>query len=286
MAEKKYINKDNLLYTWQKTKLLLKDKVDKVEGMTLSHNDLTDELKEKILKAGESSFSGNYTDLSNKPSINGHELAEGNNTLESLGIQEAVEGKGLSTKDFTAELETKLTDIEDNAQANKIEIINVNGKPAEISPEDKSVDLTIPKALSELTNDSSFQTSEDVDGKITTATADLAKKADIEDMATKTWTSGEITTATTDMATQTWVNGQIANLNKKQVVTSTEEMTDESTIYLLANSGSGNNIYDEYIVYNGTPEKIGTTEVDLTDYIKSSELVELTNEEIDEIFAS
>ena len=85
------------------------------------------------------------------------------------------------------------------------------------------------------------------------------------------------------MATQTWVNSQMANLNKKEVVTGTEQMTDENTIYLLSNEGAGNNIYDEYIVVNGKPEKIGTTEVDLSGYVKSADLTEITNEEIDSI---
>lgn len=59
MAEIKIVTKENLLYVWQKIKLKLSGKVDKVEGMGLSHNDLTDELKQKILTAGDSSFSGN-----------------------------------------------------------------------------------------------------------------------------------------------------------------------------------------------------------------------------------
>ena len=63
-------------------------------------------------------------------------------------------------------------------------------------------------------------------------------------------------------------------------------MTDENTIYLMSNSGAGNNVYDEYIVVEGTPEKIGTTEVDLTGYLREEDLTELTNEEIDEIFNS
>lgn len=95
-----------------------------------------------------------------------------------------------------------------------------------------------------------------------------------------------VTTATKDMATQTYVKQQLANYNKKEVVTSTDEMTDENIIYLLANKGSGNNIYDEYIVYDGTPEKIGTTEVDLSNYLKKTDLVAITNAEIDGLFSA
>ena len=116
-----------------------------------------------------------------------------------------------------------------------------------------------PTKVSEFTNDAGYQTSSEV--------------------------QSAISTATTDMATKTYVTQQLANINKKQIVTSTTEMTDANTIYLIANSGSGNNVYDEYIVIDGTPEKVGTTEVDLTNYVQESELVAITNEEIDEIFA-
>lgn len=163
MEKIKFISKENLLYVWQKIKLLLSSKVDKIEGKGLSTNDLTDELKEKIMNAGDSSFSGNYNDLINKP--------------------------------------------------------------------------------------------------------DLTVFAKTEDMNTA-------------------INSAVANINKKEIVTDISQMTDTNTIYLMANSGAGNNIYDEYIVVNGKAEKIGTTEVDLTGFVKSVDLIAITNEEIDEIFAS
>lgn len=65
MSEYKYVSDDNLLYFWQKIKLLLAGKAD------------TSDL-----------FSGSYTDLDNKPSINGVELGTAN-TLAALGIQPA-----------------------------------------------------------------------------------------------------------------------------------------------------------------------------------------------------
>ena len=57
MAEKKYLDQNGLLYFWTKVKGFLDGKVDTVPGMGLSHNDLTDELVEKINNAGDSSFS-------------------------------------------------------------------------------------------------------------------------------------------------------------------------------------------------------------------------------------
>lgn len=178
--KKKFIDLDGLSHVFSKLSLMFNKKVDKVEGKGLSTNDLTDELKNKILNAGDSSFSGNYNDLINKP------------------------------------------------------------------------DLTV--------------------------------------YAEKTQVAADISNAVSDKVTQTQmntaINSAVANMNKKQIVTSIEEMIDTNIIYLIANSGAGNNIYDEYLVVNGEPEKIGTTEMDLSGYLKSTDLVTITNEEIDEIFAS
>ena len=93
MAIYKYFSYDNFLYFWQKMKLKIQamntkidNKVDKVEGKGLSTNDLTDALVEKINNAGDSSFTGDYDDLTDKPSINNVTLS-GNKTLADLGIQ-------------------------------------------------------------------------------------------------------------------------------------------------------------------------------------------------------
>lgn len=114
---------------------------------------------------------------------------------------------------------------------------------------------------------------------------DLTNKPDLSVYATTQNMNSAISTATTDMATKTYVTQQLANINKKQIVTSTTEMTDAKIVYLMANSGSGNNIYDEYLVIDGTPEKVGTTEVDLANYVQEDDLVEISNGEIDTIFA-
>lgn len=127
----------------------------------------------------------------------------------------------------------------------------------------------IPKDTADLTNGAGF-----------------LKESDLKDKGYQTESDVEkaITETTTDMATQTWVNSQLANINKKEVVTSTDQMIDSNTIYLIANKGSGENIYDEYIVVNGKPEKIGTTEIDLTGFIKDTDLEAIQNEEIDAMF--
>lgn len=59
----------------------------------------------------------------------------------------------------------------------------------------------------------------------------------------------------------------------------------DGVIYLVPNSSSiSKNIYDEYIWTGSAFEKIGTTEQDLSGYLKSSDLVEVSNGEIDAMF--
>lgn len=53
-----------------------------------------------------------------------------------------VEGKGLSTNDYTTDEKTKLEGIASDAQVNVIEIVKVNG--VALTPTDKAVDVTVP----------------------------------------------------------------------------------------------------------------------------------------------
>lgn len=85
-----YLDKTGLTQLWAriKEKFVLKEHKtgSSTEYKVLSDNNLTDDLKEKILNAGDSSFDGQYTSLTGKPSIEGHELASGNQTAASLGL--------------------------------------------------------------------------------------------------------------------------------------------------------------------------------------------------------
>lgn len=46
----------------------------------------------------------------------------------------------------------------------------------------------------------------------------------------------------------------------------------KGVIYLVANSGSGNNVYDEYIYINSKFEKLGSREMDLSSYAKKTDI--------------
>ena len=65
-----------------------------------------------------------------------------------------VNGKGLSTNDYTTDEKNKLSGIASGAQVNVIETVKVNGTA--LTPSSKAVDVTVPTKTSDLTNDSNF----------------------------------------------------------------------------------------------------------------------------------
>lgn len=151
-----------------------------------------------------------------------------------------VTGKDLSSNDFTNLLKQKLDGIEAGADTNKIELIKKNGANLSIAG-DKSVDITVPTKLSDLSNDLTYQT-----------------KAEIQTLIS---TEGKL---------------------KKEVVESLPdvETADTNTLYLVPNTPSPG--HTEYLAINGAWEMIGDTgEIDLTGYVKTVDLVAITNTEID-----
>ena len=70
-----------------------------------------------------------------------------------------------------------------------------------------------------------------------------------------------------------------------QIVDKLPATGTKGIFYLIANSGSGQNVYDEYIWVNGKFEKLGTRELDLSGYMKTSDMAAITTAEIDAAFA-
>ena len=80
------------------------------------------------------------------------------------GKVDVVSGKGLSANDYTNAEKNKLSGIASGAQANVIESVKVNGTA--LTPSAKSVDVTVPTKVSQLTNDSGFQNATQVNSTI------------------------------------------------------------------------------------------------------------------------
>lgn len=86
-----------------------------------------------------------------------------------------IEGKGLSTNDYTTEDKNKLDGIEAGAQVNTIESISVNGTNQ--TPSNKNIDITVPTG--ELANKSEISES-DLDIDLKNKLSGYAKKTDLD----------------------------------------------------------------------------------------------------------
>lgn len=126
------------------------NKVDKVEGKGLSTEDFTTALKEKLVALPENaeanyvkSVSDEFT-VSTEGKLEVAEIAQDKIT----GLPDAltnkvdkVDGKGLSTNDYTTEEKEKLSGVEAGANKNLIEVIKLAGAALNISA--KEVDIPV-----------------------------------------------------------------------------------------------------------------------------------------------
>lgn len=169
-----------------------------------------------------------------------------------------VSGKGLSTNDYTTAEKQKLSGIASGAQANVIESVKVNGTA--LTPNSKAVDVTVPTKVSQLTNDSGFQNATQVNATITGKGYQ------------------------TQSQVQSLINSAVGNITsiRYEKVTSLPATGSNGVIYLVAHSHGTQDIYDEYIWLSETKtfEKIGNTDIDLSAYVKKSELTAITTNDL------
>lgn len=180
-----------------------------------------------------------------------------------------TEYKVLSDNDLTNELKSNYDAAHTHSQAkhapadaqvNVVEAVKVNG--VALTVENKTVDVHVPLLSTDIS-------------------------ADKESVA-KT---------VTPKAVHDFVSSAIAGVSSLSFKILTSEEYDAETgvptieseagfIYLVPITGSSNNAYAEYIYINEKWECIGKTEVDLTGYMKTEELVEFTTEEVNAIWTS
>lgn len=161
------------------------------------------------------------------------------------GKVDKAEGKGLSANDFSNVAKAKLDGVAEGAQVNVLESVKVNGAALAVTA--KGVDITVPTKVSQITNDSGYQTAAQVTSAISTAVADI--------------TSFEY-----------------------ELVDSLPEAGVKGTIYLIpVTGGSGQNIKEEYIWIGDKYEMLGTTEMDLSGYWSKAEFEAATTDDIDAI---
>lgn len=102
------------------------------------------------------------------------------------GKVDKVDGKGLSTNDYTSDEKTKLAGIASGAQVNVLEGIQKNGDTVTIT--NKIANITVPTKTSDITNDSGFITS----SSVPTATSTTPKMDGTAAVGTETtWAKGD-----------------------------------------------------------------------------------------------
>ena len=213
-------------------------------------------------------------------------------------VATALSGSGFYTKpsggipktDLADSVQTSLGKADTALQSETVKSVDTTAGTSGINLSLSSagkLDVTISSG-SIASGNSNFVTG----GTVYTTTNALAPKASPSFTGTPTAPTASAGTSTTQVATTAFVTdavstaiGSITGIDF-QVVTSLPSTGTKGVIYLVSNSGSSPNSYDEYIWIvptgdSGRFEKIGTTDVDLSNYLKISAYI--TNAEIDTI---
>ena len=244
----KYLDYDGLLYFWGKIKDKLNNKVDKVEGKGLSTNDYTTAEKDKL--AGIAS-GANKTTVENV--LTSTSTANALSAAQGKVLKDLIDTKGNGNGDMTkAVYDTDGDGVVDNSKA-------LEGHAASYFA--KATDIT------------GFITMQQVEAKgYQTAT--------------------QVNTAITGKGYQTAsaINSAIAGVTQfdLQVVENLPAKGKKGVIYLMAHSHASGDAYDEYVWVESKSsfEKIGNTDIDLSAYMKKTDLTAIANSEIDTILAS
>lgn len=309
MSEYKYLDKDGLIYYHSKVKTLLGGKVDKETGKGLSTNDYTTAEKNKLsgiasgAEVNQNAFSnvavGNTT-IAADSKTDTLTLTAGSNitltpnaTSDSITIAattitvddslsststnpvqnkvintalgnkvDKVNGKGLSTNDYTTAEKEKLAGIAEGATANVGTITGVSVNGTSVATSGVANITSLPASI--------------LNGTIKNGVTATTQAAG--DNSTKVATTAFVGTAIANAL------AEITGI-KFEIVQTLPTTGENGTIYLVSHGGTGTNIYDEYVYVNNAWEKIGTTDIDLSNYVQKTELVSITNAEIDTIVA-
>lgn len=223
-----FLDKDGLIHFWAKIKEKFVQKELKTGSQdtykVLSDNNLTDALVQKINDAGSSSFNGQYSALTGKPSIEGHEVATGDQTAASLGLETP---SGAQAKADAA----------------------------------KSAAVDEVKTLG-------YQTSTQVESAITAKGYATADSVDSKVNAAKAELQGKITEAVSSALTYKGVKATKAELPVEGNKTGDMwHVTEDANEY----------------AWDGTKWEPMGGAVDLSDYLLKSDMVALTNGEIDNV---
>ena len=161
----------------------------------------------------------------------------------------------------TAYMHSQAGHAPSDAQANVVEIVKVNG--TSLTPENKVVDIAVPLVSTDIAADM-------------TSTKKAASPKAVADYVASAIAAGS------SLSYKILGDGEYSKDTGLPIVTG-----QQNIIYLVPVSGSGdNNIYAEYLYINKKFECIGTTSVDLSNYVQKGDIQEFTPEEVQAIWSA
>ena len=183
-------------------------------------------------------------------------------------------------------------------QANVIETVKVNGSILDVDSK-KSVNVIVPTDNSALTNGAGYQTASDVSSALTNSgyQANVIETVKVNNVALVPSSKTVNITVPTDNSALTngagyqtaknvtdAINEAIGGLTgiSFEIVETLPTQGKTGVIYLVAHShGAGDN-YDEYVWLEKSEsyEKIGNTDVDLSNYVTKNDITIMTEQEL------
>lgn len=203
-----------------------------------------------------------------------------------------VEGKGLSTLDFTQALKSAYDTASNKAHehGNKVTLDAIT---AAFTTELKTKLDAIEQGANKTVIDSTLSNTSTNPVQNKTINTELGKKSPLANPIF-TGTPKAPTPAVGDKSTQIATSEFVSTAVTKalagftsfdiQVVEALPTTGVKGTFYLVQSTGGGNNIYDEYVYTNNKWEKIGSTDVDMSNYWTKTDLVAMTPTDIETLW--
>lgn len=305
---KNYLDKTGLALVWEKIKNGLSGKVDKVDGKGLSSNDYTSTEKTKLANVA----SGAQVNVLEGIQKNG-DTVQIVNKIANISVptktSDITNDSGFITTSDIPEgaAASTTTPAMDGTAATGSELAFARGDhvhPTDTSRAAASDVTALTTRVGDL--ETAVGTGGSVDSKISSAIAGLDSSITStanQAIASVTLTDGKITGSTkitvptnnnqltngagyqTASDVSTAISEAIADITsfEYEVVQSLPAEGEAGIIYLVAHSHGTGDSYDEYIWVSNAFEKIGNTDIDLSGYVLSSDLVAITSTEINTI---
>lgn len=220
------------------------------------------------------------------------------------GKVDKVTGKGLSTNDLTTELKKgydgAVTDVSNlkkvGAEKNIIVGIKVNGT-VQTPDSNRQVDLSVPTDgdIAAKVEGYGYQTESQVNTLIAGKGYQTAGQVDDAIVKKGYQTAAQVNTAITNKGYQTSAQVQAAINESLSGITGIDIQPVESlpttgkkgVIYLVAHAHGDKDNYDEYVWVpsKNDYEKIGNIDVDLSGYVKITDIVVLTDKDFEAMLA-